>query len=488
MSADSIPRTRTGLTFALLAVGTASFALLQSLVTPVLPTIQQELGTSRSAVSWILIAWLLAAAVTTPIVGRMGDMLGKDRALTFALGAIVLGSVIAALAPSLAIVVLGRVVQGLGGAIFPLAFGILRDEFPRDRLPAAIGSVSAVIAVGGGLGMVLAGPILNLFNWRWLFWLPAIVVGAVAVLSRIIVPASPVRTGGSINWLGAALLASWLIALLVPVSEGTAWGWSSPQVIGSLVSAVVLFATWAVVESRSANPVIDMQMMRMRVVWTTNLAALLLGAVMFGTYAYLPQLMQVPRESGYGLGAGTGLAGLLVLPMLAAMAVVGMISGRVVHVIGFKAQLTAGASLLALACVSIAALHATGAELALAGAVFGIGLGLAYATMISLIVQSVPTSQTGVATGMNTNIRTIGGAVGAALMTAVVTAHTNSDGYPAQRGFVFGFLTLAALAVGCVGVSLLVPTRQQPDDQAPAVLTLEPEAAGLEAATASTAR
>ncbi|MBL8593636.1 MAG: MFS transporter, partial [Devosia sp.] len=291
------------LTFLVLAVGAASFAMLQSLLAPVLPTLQSELKTSQSAVSWVLIAWLLSAAVATPILGKVGDMIGKARTLVLALAAIGLGSLIAALAPSIELVIAGRIVQGLGGAIVPLSFGIIRDEFPPARVPSAVGILSAVIAVGSGAGTILAGPIVDLFGWHGLFWVPLAVVAVTASLAQLFVPESPVRSGGTINWLAASLLAGWLIALLLPLSLGTRWGWGSPAVIGLFAAALVLAAAWVTVEVRSSNPVIDMKMMRLPAVWTSNLVALLFGAAMFAVWVFLPQLIQVPSSAGYGFGA-----------------------------------------------------------------------------------------------------------------------------------------------------------------------------------------
>src|SRR5690349_19731193 len=186
------PRT----TFAVLAAAAAAFSLMQSLVTPVLPTIQQDLHTSAGTVTWVLTAWLLSASVATPLMGRIADMTGKDRALLVALAAIAVGCLLAAVAPNITVLIIARVIQGLGGAIFPVSFGILRDEFPPARVTSAIGVLAAVIATGGGLGIVLAGPIVGALNWRWLFWLPLAVVVLVGLAAWRLVPASPVRTPG----------------------------------------------------------------------------------------------------------------------------------------------------------------------------------------------------------------------------------------------------------------------------------------------------
>jgi MFS family permease len=462
--------TRPTITFLILAVGAAAFAMLQSLLSPVLTTLQTDLHTSRSAISWVLIAWMLSASVATPILGRVGDMAGKSRIVVFGLIAIAVGSLIAALAPNLELVIVGRVVQGLGGAIFPLSYGIIRDEFPAERVPSAVGIMSAIIAVGGGLGTVLAGPVVDIFGWRGLFWLPMLAVLIVAALVRWLVPESPVKTGGRINWLAAGLLGGWLLALLVPLSQGSVWGWSSPSVIGLFALAIILAAIWIWVEFRSDNPVIDMRMMRLTAVWTTNLVALLLGAAMFAVYAFLPMFAQVPASTGYGFGASVSDAGLVMLPMLATMAIAGVFSGPIATRLGFKTQLLWGSALIALSCLGLGLFHTGLWELAAESGLFGVGLGLAYASMTSVIVQNVPQSQTGVATGMNTNIRTIGGTIGTAIMTSVVTGAHQADGLPLETGFTNGFLLFAAVGLAAVAVSLLIPGRR-PAPQAVAVAT-----------------
>jgi EmrB/QacA subfamily drug resistance transporter len=449
-------------TFAVLAAAAAAFSLMQSLVTPVLPTIQHDLHTSTGAVTWVLTAWLLSASVATPLLGRIGDMIGKDRTLLVALAAIAVGCLLAALAPSIGVLILARVLQGLGGAIFPASFGIIRDEFPPARVASAVGVLSAVIATGGGLGIVLAGPIVGALSWRWLFWIPMAVVAAVALVAVRVVPPSPVRTPGRVNWAAGALLAGWLVALLLPLSQAASWGWGSGRTVGLFVTAAVLLAAWLAVEVRSANPLIDMRLMRLPAVWTTNLAALLFGAAMFAVYAFLPRFMQIPPAAGFGFGASVTESGLLMVPMLATMALSGSVSGLIAHRIGSRTQLIAGSALTTVACAVFAALGGSRVTVTLAGAVFGLGLGLVYAAMVNLIVQSVPAAQTGVASGMNTNIRTIGASIGTALFSAVVSAHTQPGGLPAESGYTLGFALLAGIGVAATAVAFLVPAIRRP--------------------------
>ncbi|MFC7659653.1 MFS transporter [Pseudonocardia benzenivorans] len=463
--------------FTVLAVAAASFSMLQSLVSPVLSTIQHDLGTTPNAVAWVLIAWLLSAAVATPILGRIGDMIGKNRTLVVALSAIVVGSVVAALAPNLDVLVVGRVLQGLGGAVFPLTFGILRDEFPAQRLASVVGAMSAVIAVGAGLGTLLAGPVVALGGWRALFWLPAVVVALTATAAHLLVPASPVRAGGRINWLGAALLAAWLVALLVPLSMGDQWGWASPAVIAPLVGSVVLLAAWVVAESRSGHPVIDMRVMRLRGVWTTNLVALLFGASMFAVYAYVPVFVQTPAAAGYGFSATIGEAGRLLLPALVTMALGGVLSGPLAPYVGLRAQLASGSALIAASCAGFAFVHTSAWEIAVESGVFGLGLGIAYAAMSSVIVQTVPPSQTGAATGMSTNIRTIGGAIGTAVTATVLAAHPGPSGLPAESGYTTAFVVMGGAALVGMATSFAVPAARRAAAREPVAATpVEPGA------------
>lgn len=288
-----------------------------------------------------------------------------------------------------------------------------------------------------------------------------VVVGLTALAAHLFVPESPVRTPGRIDWRATVLLSGWLVALLLPISKGSAWGWTSGRVLGLLALAAVLLAGWLVAEIRSTNPLIDMRMMRLPGVWTTNLVALLYGASMFSVYAFLPQFVQTPTVAGYGFGASITQAGLLMLPMLVAMFVAGILAGRLSSRFSAKAQLATGAAFNVLASAMLTVAHDTRWEIGIAGALVGLGIGLAFASMANLIVGSVPARQTGVATGMNANIRTIGGAIGAAVVSGVITAHPQANGLPREAGFTMGFLLLTGLALAAAVAALAVPSARR---------------------------
>lgn len=455
---DAPARPRYQVTFVVLATAVAAYALLLSLVIPVLPTIQAGLHTSQSEVTWVLTAYLLSASIFTPIIGRLGDMRGKERMLLVALCALAFGSLISALASSMALMLVGRVVQGVGGGVVPLSFGIIRDEFPTERVAGAIGIIAALAAAGSGLGLVLAGPIVKELDFHWLFWIPMIMLILAGVAAKLVVPQSPVRVPGRLNWRAAVLMSGWLLALLVAISEAPTWGWGSPQVIGLLfVAAVVAFA-WIVVERRSSQPLIDMRMMRIPVVWTTNLVALLFGVGLYATTAFLPEFLQTPTSAGYGFGATITRSGLILLPLSITMFCFGVASGRLTVRFGARRVLLAGSLVSVVPFVLLVVADSSEWVIVVAMALMGAGFGLAFAAMSNLIVAGVEPSQTGVASGMNANIRTIGGAVGAAVMSSIVAASASHGGLPHKSGYTHAFEFLAVAAIAVVGAAMLVPS------------------------------
>ena len=457
MTSADVHRARYQLTFVVLALGVGTFSLLQSLVSPVLALLQHSLHTSQNTVTWVLTAYLLSASVCTPILGRVGDMIGKKKVLVAVLAVLALGSILAALATSITVMIVARVVQGVGGGLIPLAFGIIRDEFPREKVASAVGAIAGLLAVGGGLGLALAGPIVEFLDYHWLFWIPGAAMAAAAVATQYLVPESPIRTPGRISWLASILLSAWLVALLVAVSQAPAWGWASAWVIGLLAGSVLLAACWVAVELRSRQPLIDMRMMRIPAVWATNLVALLFGFGMYSVLGFLPEFLQTPASSGYGFGASITESGLIVLPMSASLFFFGVVSGRLADRFSAKAVLVSGSALSVLPLSIMAFAHGRIWEVAVATLLLGAGFGLAFAAMSNIIVDAVPSTQTGVASGMNANIRTIGGSVGAAVMASVVTSGTLADGLPKESGYTAGFATLAGALLLAALAGLLIP-------------------------------
>ncbi len=455
-----------GLTFAVLALGAGTFAVLQSLVAPALPVIQRDLHTTTTAVAWILTAYLLSASVFTPILGRLGDMFGKERMLVFSLGILAVGSLLAALATNVTVLIVARVIQGAGGAIFPLSFGIIRDEFPRERVASGIALISAILGVGGGLAIVLAGPIVDLLSYHWLFWIPLVLTVAAAAMTVFFVPESPIKVPGRVNWLGALLLSSWLVCLLIGISEGSSWGWGDGRTIGLVIAGVVLLGVWIDNERRAAEPLVDMTMMRVRAVWTVNAAAFLVGAGMYSSFILIPQFTEMPRSAGFGFHASITQAGLFLLPATVMMLIVSPLAGRLANRVGARVPLIAGSLATCLAFAFLAFAHQDRWEVYVGAAALGVGIGLAFASLANLIVDAVRPEQTGVATGMNTVMRTLGGAVGSQIGASVIAGSVAARGLPTEHGFTIAFL-VAAGACGLAAIASVAVPRPGRRAEAP---------------------
>ncbi len=446
-----------GLTFAALALSAATFAVLQSLVAPALPEIQRDLHASATSVTWVLTAYLLSASILTPIVGRLGDMFGKERTLIYSLGILGAGTLLAALASDINVLIVARVIQGGGGAIFPLSFGIIRDEFPRERVATGIALISAILGIGAGLGIVLAGPIVDALSYHWLFWFPFFLVVVATVATVFFVPESPIKAPGHVNWAGAALLSAWLVCLLVGISEGSSWGWDDTRILGLFAAAAVLLVLWIRNEQRAAEPLVDMAMMRVRGVWTVNAAAFLVGAGMYSSFVLIPLFTETPRSAGYGFDASVTGAGLFLLPSTVAMLVVSPLAGRLANRVGSRVPLLLGSLSTCLAFVFLAVAHSRPWEFYVGTALLGIGIGLAFASLANLIVEAVPPEQTGVATGMNTVMRTVGGSVGSQIAASVIAATVVGHALPTEHGFTIAFVVAAGACALAALASLAVP-------------------------------
>lgn len=453
-------RAHYALTFAVLGVSALAYSLLQSLLLPALPALEHDLHITQADATWLLTVYLLSAAVATPILGRLGDAHGKKKFLCIVLAILVVGCTISALATGLSVMLIGRVFQGAGGAVFPLAFGIIRDEFPRERVATGVGLISAIFGIGAGLGLVLAGPILAHLSYHWLFWIPMVMVTVSLGASLVVIPESSVRNLGGINWAGGMFLSGWLVALLLGVSEAPTWGWGSSKVLGLFALAVVLAALWARSETRSATPLVDMKMMRIPTVWRTNGTAALFGFGMFSIMVTVPAFVETPSRFGYGFGASTTQAGLYLLPLTAGMMLVAPLTGRIASAVGSKPPLVAGGLFTAAAYVVLALTHTHSWGIFIATGLAGIGIGLAFASMTNLVVESVSPEQTGIATGMNTNVRNIGGALGSGIATSLVVSSTFANGVPELHGYLVAFIVCAITLVFASAIALTIPGRR----------------------------
>jgi EmrB/QacA subfamily drug resistance transporter len=449
-----------------LSLGGLSYAVLQSLVAPALATIGHDLNASTSDVSWILTAYLLSASVLTPIFGRLGDMVGKRRILIVVLVLLFAGTLLAAVAPNLGVLIIARALQGAAGAVLPLSIGIVRDELPHDKVSVTIGLLSAIFGIGAGVGIVAAGPIVQHLNWHWLFWLPLILI-AIALAGVIFgMSESPVRQPGRLDLPGTAVLTVSLVAILLAISEGETWGWGSFKTVGLLILGAIALIVFVLVELRVKEPLIDVRLFKVRGVWTAHVVALIFGFVMFGTFVLVPTLLQLPKIVGYGFGETVSQAGLFLLPTVGAMIVFAPAAGIIIRKVGPKPPMLLGGLLVTAAFVIPAISHAHLWQIVVSGILTGAGIGFALASTSNAIIESVPATQTGEAISANTIARTIGSSIGTAVIAAVITSHSTPQGLPTNDAFTIGFWVCAGVAVIAILAAIVAPSMRKRREQA----------------------
>jgi MFS family permease len=455
---DKEKSARANITLAVLTSTALVFSMLQSLVIPALTTIQEDLDATESQTTWIVTAFFLSSSVATPIIGRLGDMYGRSQMLLFSFGCLIAGTTIGALSTSIEMLISARLVQGLAGGLVPLTFGIVRDVLPSSRVPGAIGAISAVLAVGAATGIVLSGPIVTQFGYPWLFWLPLFVIVPAALLSWRVIPKSRRAAREPIDLIGAALLSAWLVALLFGVTQGAAWGWTSPGTLALFAVAASVLVVWIAVELRMPVPLIDIRLMRQPTLLRINIVGFTTGLAMQAFFTFVPRFVQIPPEDGFGLGVSASNAGLIVLPWSLGAFITGSLAGLVAHRFGLKAPLVAGCVLSVIPGFVLAVAHDELLTVGIALGIFGVGTGLVAAAMPTIIVMFAPDHQTGVAAGMNQNIRTIGGAIGAQTIGAIIAASI-VDGRASESAYQLSFVLLSLVCMVGSIAALTVPSR-----------------------------
>jgi EmrB/QacA subfamily drug resistance transporter len=451
----------------ILSLSGLAFSLAQTTLIPALGDLKLRLHTDATGVAWTLTGYLLAAAVATPLFGRLGDMFGKRRMLVVSLACFAAGSMVSAIGNTLEVVVAGRVLQGVGGGIFPLCFGIIRDEFPPERVARSIGLISAILGIGGGLGLIVGGLLADHASYHVIFWLGAAMAVGAAVATELFIPESPVRTPGRVDLRGAAVLSLGLIAPLYAISQANAWGWGSARVIGLIAAGLVVLGAWVRLEQRTASPLANVRTLAKPPVLMTNLATLFVGFGMFGSFLLIPQLAEAPKATGYGFGLDATGAGLLMLPGSLAMLFIGPLSGVLGGRFGSKVPLAIGGATTTLGLLLLGLAHDTHVEVLIGSLIMSIGIGFAFAAMPNLIVEAVPLAQTGEATGFNALVRSVGSSLGAQVSAAILAASAVASGVPTDSGYTAAFLTSAGIALAATVVAAAIPARSRSRAAAP---------------------
>ncbi|MFF8032604.1 MFS transporter [Streptomyces sp. NPDC016626] len=470
---------------AVLAFGGIVVSLMQTLVIPIVGQLPQLLDAPASDTAWAVTATLLAAAVATPVMGRLGDMYGKRRMLLLSMAMLVIGSVVAGLSDTLVPMIVGRALQGLSAGVIPLGISILRDELPAERLSSATAMISASLGVGGALGLPAAALIADNLDWHALFWTSAALGVVALVLVLVLVPESTVRTGGRFDLVGAAGMAAGLICLLLAISKGADWGWASGTTLGLFAAGAVTLVAWGFFELRVDRPLVDLRTTARPQVLFTNLASVAIGFGMFSMSLVIPQVLQLPEQTGYGLGQSLLAAGLVMAPSGLVMMALAPVSALVSRAKGPKVTLMTGALIVAAGYGLNVLLMDEVWHFVLASCVIGAGIGFTYGAMPALIMGAVPASETGAANSLNALMRSIGTSVASAVAGVVLAQMTTRFGTYALPGE-DGFRTVLALGAGAAlvgfAIAAFIPHRRPADAGPPAAGPVRtPEATGAQA-------
>ncbi|MFI0353688.1 MFS transporter [Actinomadura sp. 9N407] len=412
----------------LVALATAGLvvSVQQTLVIPLLPQLMETFQVSVTAVTWVFTASLLAGAVATPLLSRFGDMYGKKRMILLAIAMLAVGSVVCALSQSLGVLIVGRAIQGVSVALIPLAIGTIRDAFPAHRVTTAIGVISATMGIGGTLGMIVTGLIADrTTSHAPVFLVAAGLAVAGLVLIALCAPDVGERAGGRPDYAGALLLAGWLVCLLLAISQGNAWGWTSPGLLGLAGAAAVLFVAWVLAEMRIRQPLVRLNLLVGPRSLSANLASMLLGFSMYAAFTLIAGFIQTPRdEFGYGLSGSVLDVGLYTLPSTVTMLGCSVLAGRMAGRMGPAFTLAIGSVFAGLSYLWLALSNAHAYDMLAFNAIQGVGFGIAYAALGTLAVEHVPMSESGIASGVNALVRTTGGSVAGAATAAVLAGQT----------------------------------------------------------------
>ena len=430
-----------------LCVVVMTVSVLQTMVVPIIGTIGQQLDVSTTAAGWVLTANLLAAVVATPVIGRLADLHGKRQVLLSVLALVLIGSLIAAATDSLALLLAGRVLQGVSYALFPISLALLRDEMPRTKLVGSMAVVSGTLSSDGA-------------DYHRVFWLTVAILAVAILLCWVAVPARPRVEGGRVDWLGAFLLGTALVLLFLALTQGRTWGWVSVPTLGCAVGGFFVLTVWWVSQNRIAVPLVAPRMLTHGPLLATNIATLFVGIAMFLNFLACSYFVQTPSEiAGYGFSADVLSASLVyLLPGAALGALTSLIAGRLINRFGARAVLIGGSGLGTAGFVFFALARDSTWQVITASAAVSVFVSLAFAAVPNLLMAEVSASDTGVANSVNSIVRTVGTSIASAVLTTMLATYTIAGTSIPQEvvytvAFVFGAVSCVIVTLSTVGAT-----------------------------------
>ena len=462
-------RSSTAVIIGVLSIAGVAVAIMQTLLVPIIPELPSLLGVSAEDASWLITATLIASVVATPSLSRLADMYGKRRMLLVSLGFLLAGSLIGVVGSSLAMLILARSLQGFAVALVPIGMSIMRDELPRERLAGAVALMSATVGIGAAVGLPLSGWIYSQFGWHAIFWSSASIAFVMIIAIMLVIDESPVRAGGHFDYRGAIVLSLALTAVLLGITKGGAWGWTSVPTLASFAVGLALFAAWWPLEMRVTDPIVDLRTSVRRPVALTNAASLVIGFSMYANMLVTTQLLQLPVSTGFGFGISALAAGLALLPSALVMVLLAPVSARITRRFGARSTLIFGSAILVLGYVGRSFMMSSEGLVVIGAIVVSCGTAFTYSSLPVLIMRAVPVHETAAANGLNTVVRMIGTSISSATVAALLTSMmitVSGHAFPSQLAFMAVFFCAGGAALIGLVIAIFIPDRvtDQPDE------------------------
>ncbi|MBB2910705.1 MFS family permease [Streptosporangium becharense] len=430
---------------------------MEMTLSPALPLIQRELAASPEALAWIFTGSLISSAISTPIVGRLADMYDKRRLLLTLMAITSAGVLLTALAPNVTVLIAGMAVEGVWLGMLPLTVGLFRDTLEPEQAATGNGLVIGVAALASALGLILAGPISAALGYRWLFILALAGALVAALWAWFVVPATPRAAAGRVDWAGGLLLGGGLALLMLGLTTASSWGWTAPATLALFTAAALTLGLWAVIELRSADPLVDLRLLAGRTPAGVTTMGFVFGFASFGLVVALPMMLAAPVETGYGLGADILWIGIYMFPMGVAGTVIAPLVGPMSRLLGRRAVLVLGSGLVCAGTAMLAFWHSSPWEIVAGVTIMGLGGSIGLTAALNAVAADVPADRAAGVSGVVFVAKSIGGTFGAQL-GAMVLAAGSVAGVPTESSFVDTYLLSAGLGLLAVGAAFVIPS------------------------------
>ena len=447
-------------TLLVLTAALFAYSTLETMLSPALPMIQEAVGASTPAIAWVFTGLLLAGAVSTPIIGRLADVRDKRPVLLGVLAVVAAGTLVAALATSVAMLTVGQILQGVGLGLVPLSVGIIRDTQSAERIKSGNGLIVGTAASSTAVGLLIAGPLLSVLPYTWLYWIPFMVIVAALVTAWFVVPSCPPARQGRVDWVGAILLAAGLGMVLVGITRSSRIGWTSPLVLGLILGGLVVLAVFVAVELRAAEPLVDLRLLSQRAVLLTCAVSFVVGFGTFAVFVLVPMLVELPVETGYGLGGSAIATGLYLVPLGIVGTLVAPLTGALERLVGVRGVMLVGTSAMVAAVLVLLGANTQPWLILLSTALAGLTVGFGLTQAMNIVVATVPEERTASVSGLAFVVKSVGGTLGAQIGAALLAGATVPETeLPAWDGFRAAFIVAAVISVLAVLLSAALPSR-----------------------------